>query len=91
MSASPPELSVVLQLVLKATPAYGKDPAGPNYIGSLVWGIGRKYAACSAPFARPAGSALNRLLKLGLVMRVGEFSRWTRTVRGDRIAAENNT
>ena len=83
------DITDTLRRVLRATPAHGKTPAGPNHIGTEAWGVTRHYAACSAPYARPAGSALARLKKLGLVMRdmSDPLTRWTLTPAGDREAA----
>jgi len=83
------DITDTLRRVLRATPAHGTTPAGPNYIGTEAWGATRRYAACSAPYARPAGSALARLRALGLVMRdmSDPLTRWTRTPAGDREAA----
>ena len=83
------DITDTLRRVLRATPAHGKTPAGPNRIGTKAWGVTRHYAACSAPYARPAGSALARLKKLGLVMRdmSDPLTRWTRTPAGDREVA----
>lgn len=72
--------------------ALDSEPVGPNYVGSIVWGkdnsTGYRGSNCSAPYARPAGRVLASLEKLGLVERVGEFLRWRRTTKGERVAKE---
>jgi hypothetical protein len=81
-----PDLTPTQALILAATPASLEAPQGPNNIGAAVWGVRntRKYQNCSAPFARPAGKALNFLLRHGLVERAGDMAFWRRTRAGDR-------
>lgn len=80
-----PCLTSAQAAILAATPASTAAPSGPNNIGWEVWKAdGRKYANCSAPFARPAGKILNFLRRHGLVERAGEMLFWRRTPAGDR-------
>lgn len=85
-----PGLSYTELSVLRATPAVGMMPAGPNSIGVAAWESKRKYASCSAPYARPAGKVLRRLLARGLVAQVDDFGRWRRTTKGEGVVAYAN-
>jgi hypothetical protein len=85
-----PGLSYTELSVLRATPAIGMTPSGPNNIGMTAWESTRKYASCSAPYARPAGKVLRRLLARGLVARVDDFGRWQRTTKGEGVVAYAN-
>lgn len=50
---------------------------GPQAFGELLWpGRRRRSSNCSAPLARPAGKALNRLKAQGLAEWVHERDNW---------------
>lgn len=71
--------------ILAATPSNASQSIGPNAIGEAVWGSGRPMGNCSAPFARPAGKALRRLMRDGYVERPNG---WRRTKAGDAFLVD---